>query len=138
MTLISETVLPEPDSPTTPTISRSPTRKETLSTARRRPRSVRKETERPFTSSSVLLAASGKTHPRVEGGVDNVDHRIGRHDEERSVDDGCHDDRKIEVLQRVIGELADPLQAEDDFGQQGTAAHQGTEIEPEQSDEGDQ
>src|ERR1700733_9563734 len=86
MTLISETVLPEPDSPTTPTISRSPTLKETLSTARTSPRSVRKETERPLTSSrmlppAVLLAASGKTHPRVEGSVDDIDHRIGGDDE---------------------------------------------------------
>src|SRR5262249_21316900 len=103
MTLISETVLPDPDSPTTPTISRSPTWNDTLSTARTRPRSVRKETERPFTSSSGLFTVSGKTHPRVEGGIDDVDHGVRRHHEERGVNHRCHDDRQVEVLEGIVG-----------------------------------
>src|SRR5438094_4309552 len=99
-TLIRETVLPEPDSPTTPTISRSPIWKEMLSTARTRPRSVRKETERPRTSRSVLTTASAKAHPGIDGSINQVDHGIRAHDEEGRIDHGRHDDRQIECLQR--------------------------------------
>src|ERR1700747_681092 len=111
MTVISATVLPEPDSPTTPTISRGSMRKETPPTARSSPRSVRKETLRSRTSSKASLGL-GKAHPGGEGGIGEVDHGIGRNDEERGVDDGRHDDRKIDVQQRLVGQLADALQAE--------------------------
>src|SRR5438874_1667365 len=122
ITLIRDTVLPEPDSPTTPMISRSPIWKETLSTARTRPRSVRNETERPRTSRRVLTSASAKAHPRIDGGINQVDHGIRAHDEEGGIDHGRHDHRQIEGLQGVIGQLAHALQAEYDRGEQRPAA----------------
>src|SRR5262249_39747741 len=137
MTLISETVFPDPDSPTTPTISRSPMLNETLSTARTGPRSVRKETERPFTSSSVV-PTSGKAYPGIQGRIDEINDGIGANDEERGIDHGRHDHRQVEILQRIISELAHPLQAEDNLCQQRTAAHQRAEVEAEQGNKGDQ
>src|SRR6266404_4156633 len=131
MTLISDTVFPEPDSPTTPTISRSPMRNEILSTARTRPRSVRNETERPRTSSRIFVSLSGKAHPGIDGSVNQIDHRIGGDDEEGGIDDGRHDHGQIEGLQGVIRQLAHALQAEDDLGQQRSAADQRAEIKTE-------
>src|ERR1700676_4799170 len=104
MTLISDTVFPEPDSPTTPRISRSPTRKEILSTARTGPRSVRKETERLRTSSRAGFSWLGNAHPGIEDGIEDVNQRIGGDHEERGVDHGCQDHRQIETLQGVIGQ----------------------------------
>src|ERR1044071_1223108 len=114
ITLISDTVLPEPDSPTTPIISRSPIWKETLSTARTRPRSVRNETERPRTSSRVLSSASAKAHPGIDGGINQVDHSVRAYDEEGGIDYSRHDHRQVECLQGIIGQLAHALQAEHD------------------------
>ena len=51
---------------------------------------------------------------------------------------GRHDHRQVEIVQRVIGELAHALQAEDHLGQQRAAADQRAEIEAEQRHEGDQ
>src|SRR5262249_2056789 len=96
ITLISETVLPQPASPATPTISGVSMRKEMPPTARRRPRSVRKETLRSRTSSSGVCP-SGEADAGVEGGIGDVHEGIGEDDEEGSVDDGCHDDRQIEI-----------------------------------------
>src|SRR4029077_7374783 len=138
MTLLSDTVFPEADSATTPTISRSPMRNEILSTARTRPRSVRNETERPRTSSRILVSLSGKAHPGIDGRVDQIDHGVGGDDEEGGIDHGRHDYRQIEGLQGVVRQLANALQAEDDLGQQRSAADQRAEIQAEQGDEGDQ
>ena len=63
-------------------------------------------------------------HARIEQDIDHVDQRIGHDDEERGIHDRRHDDRQVEVLQRVIGELADALQAEHHFGQKRGAADQ--------------
>ena len=63
---------------------------------------------------------------------------IGHDDEEGGIHDRRHDDRQIEVLQRVVGELADALQAEHHLGEQRRAADQRAEIEAEQRDESDQ
>src|SRR5260370_39127957 len=124
MTLISDTVFPEPDSPTTPTISRSPMRNEILSTARTRPRSVRNETERPRTSSRILVSLSGKAHPGIDGRVDQIDHGVGGDDEEGGIDHGRHDYLQIEGLQGGVRQLAHALQAEDDLRQHRAAAAQ--------------
>src|SRR5919107_1653026 len=97
--LISETVLPEPDSPTMPTISCGATRKETRSTARTNPCSVRKETERSRTSSKGVSAVTA--HPWIEDDIGHVDQRVRRHHEEGGVHHIGHDDRQIETLQRV-------------------------------------
>src|SRR5215472_1120071 len=112
MTLISETVLPEPDSPTTPTISWVSMRKEMPATARSSPRSVRKDTLRSRTSSSAGLS-SGEADAGIEAGIGNIHDGIGDDDEEGGVDHGRHDDRQIEILQRVIGQPSDAVQRED-------------------------
>ena len=77
--------LPEPDSPTTDRISPLGMTKEMFSTAFRMPPSVRNETLRLSTSSSVseaVRSSTGEPHARVERRIKEVDHRIGRHDEE--------------------------------------------------------
>src|SRR5271170_5608294 len=118
ITLISDTVLPEPDSPTTPTISWLSMRNEIVSTAKSRPRSVRKRTRRSRTSSSGPsnwgTSTSVEADAGIEGCVGDVDKGVGEDDEEGGVHHGRHDDRQVEVAQRVIGELAHTLQAEYD------------------------
>src|SRR5262245_10796004 len=130
ITAIIETVLPEPDSPTIPTTSSTFTVSETPSTARTIPASVLNETERSRTSSS----GSGNAHSRVEPRVEQVDDRVRDHDEERRIDDGRQDHRQIEVLQRVVRELADPVQPEHDLGEKRGAADERAEVEPEERD----
>ena len=72
-------------------------------------------------------------HPRVEPGVDEIDERVREHDEERRVHHGREDHGQVEVLQRVERELADAVQAEDDLGQQRTAADERAEVEAEEA-----
>src|SRR5262249_29820767 len=91
---IAVTLLPEPDSPTIPTISRGASVNETPSTARTMPSSVRNETRSSRTSSSGS-AASGNADTRVEPGVEDVDDRVRQHDEERGIHDGREDDRQV-------------------------------------------
>src|SRR5712671_1638369 len=134
ITAIIETVLPDPDSPTTPTTSPSPTESERRSTARTIPFSVRNETRRSRTSSNGSVTA----HPRVEPRVDQVDERIREHHEECGVDHGGEDHGEVEVLERVERQLPDAVQAEHDLGQQRTAADERAEVEPEEADERDQ
>src|SRR5215469_750812 len=97
---IIETVLPEPDSPTIPSTSPEATVKERPSTAVTVPSRVRKRTVRSRTSRN----GSGTAHPRVDGGVDDVDYRVGEHDEERCVQHGSDDHREVKVLQGVVRE----------------------------------
>src|SRR5438874_1232502 len=105
ITAIIETVLPEPDSPTIPTTSPSASDRESPSTARTTPFSVRNETERSHTSSN----ASGMPHPRVEQRVHEIDERVREHDEESGVHHRREDHGQVEVLQRVERELADAV-----------------------------
>src|SRR5262249_62318822 len=65
ITDIIVTLLPDPDSPTIPTTSPSPTVKETPSTARTIPSSVRNETWRSLTSSRGSAGISGPTLSRA-------------------------------------------------------------------------
>src|SRR6185295_14974108 len=131
------TVFPDPDSPTIPSTSPAVTVSERLSTACTRPSSVLKETLRSRTSSSGV-AKSDNTHPRIEPRVQEVDQRIRDDDEERRVHDGCHDQRKVEVLERVVRQLSDPVKAEHDLGEQSGSTDQGAEIEAEKAEVGDQ
>src|SRR5215470_4979943 len=148
ITDIIVTLLPEPDSPTMPRVSPSETLKETPSTARTTPSSVRKLTLRSLTSSSGSLMTlsqwrppiwppSGGPHSRIEPGVCDIDDRIGEDDEERAVDDGCHDRRQVEVRERLIGQEADPVDREHHLRKQRAAADQDAKIEPEEADECD-
>src|ERR1700712_2172497 len=131
---ITVTLLPEPDSPTMPRISPGAMLNDTPSTAPTRPSPWRNETRRSRTSSSGSLANS---HARVEEPVEDVDEGVRGHDEERRVHHRRHDHGQIEVLERVVGQLADARQAEDDLGQQRAAGDKRAEIEAEQADEGD-
>src|ERR1700690_2900500 len=101
ITLICDTVLPEPDSPTTPTISWVSTRKEMPPTACSTPRSVRKETRRARTSSSGGWP-SGEADAGVEGGIENVHESVGEDDEEGGVHHRRHDDGQVEIEQGLI------------------------------------
>ena len=89
---------------------------------------MRNETCRSRTSSSGSLA---NPHPRIEQAVDDVDDGVRHDDEERRVHDGRHDHGQVEVLERVVGQLADAGQAEDDLGQQRAAGDERAEVEAE-------
>src|SRR6266568_1943728 len=128
MSVIIETLLPEPDSPTIPSTSPSSTVKDRPSTAVTVPRRVRKRTVRSRTSRN----GSGTAHPRVNGGVDDVDHRVGEHDEERRVQHAAHDHREVEVLQGVVGEQAKPGQPEYHLVEQRDPSDERAEVEAEQ------
>src|ERR1700716_3600640 len=129
-----ETVFPDPDSPTIPTTSPSPIESERPSTAETTPSSVRNETVRSLTSSS----GSGMPDPRVEQRVDEIDDGVREYDEKRGVDHGREDHWQVKVLERVEGQLADPVQSEDDFGQERAAADERAEVEAEEANEDDQ
>src|SRR5262245_42767852 len=97
-TLSSETVLPEPDSPTMPTTSRAPIRNDTPSTAWTIPCSVWNDTLRSRTSRSASSGWLGTPHPRVEESIGHVDHGIGHDHEEGGVHDRRHDHRQVQAL----------------------------------------
>src|SRR5258707_656210 len=134
MSDIIETLLPEPDSPTMPSTSPWSTVKDRPSTAVTVPRRVRKRTVRSRTSRN----GSGTAHPGVDGGVDDVDHRVGEHDEERRVQHAGDDHREVEVLQGVVGEQAEAGQAEHHLVEQRGAADERAEVKPEQRHDGDE
>src|SRR5437868_3265623 len=124
MTAIIETVFPEPDSPTIPTTSPSAIESDKPSTARSTPASVRNETLRSRTSSN----GSGTSHPRVEPRVEQVDERVGKHDEERRIDHRRQNHRQVEILERVERQLADAVEAEHDLCQERPAADERAEV----------
>ena len=132
-----ETVLPEPDSPTIPTTSPAASESERPSTARTSPFSVRNETRRSCTSSSGVRAQACEPAGRAR-------RRRDRRWRSRATTKNAayitrrQDHRKVEVLQRVVRELADAVQPEDDLGEQRGAADERAEVEAEQADEGDQ
>src|SRR3954451_2700724 len=132
--LIIETLLPDPDSPTIARSSPACRVNDSPSTACTVPWRERNETRRPSTSSR----GSGISHPGLEDGVEQVDDGVGQDDEERRVEDATHDHRKVDVLERVVGQLADPREAEDDLGEQCRPAHQRPEVEPEQRHDRDE
>src|SRR5689334_15833238 len=102
--LSSVTVLPQPDSPTTLTISCELMVKETPLTARTNPCWVRKETLRSFTSSRDIVpcpAALSAAYAGVEDCIGHIHHEIRADHEERRVDDGGQDHREIQALQRI-------------------------------------
>ena len=98
---------------------------------------MRNATLRFRTSSSGERTASGNTHPRVEPGVDEVDERIDQDDEEGCVHYRRHDHRKVEILQRVVRQLPDAVEPEDDLCQQSCTTDKRTEVEAEEADEDD-
>src|SRR5215831_19081217 len=141
ITDIIVTLLPDPDSPTMPSVSPSDTVNETPSTALTTPSSVRKLTLRLRTSSSgsaiTAPSPSRGPHSRIERGVGDVDHRVREHDEEGAVDHGGHDHREIQVGQRLVGQEPDAVDGEHHLGQQRAASDQDPEVETEKADERD-
>src|SRR5262245_18354398 len=107
------TVFPAPDTTRMPSTAPAGIVSDSLSTASTMPSSVRNETWRSRTSSSGVTASSANAHPRVEPGVQEIDQRVGHHHEEGGVQHAGHDHGKVEVLERVVRELPDPVQAED-------------------------
>src|SRR5688572_23582527 len=100
-----ETLLPEPDSPTMPSVLPRSSVKLNPLTAFTRPSSVGKCTCRSFSSRNglavpafvlavvvtdsvtCLLVGSGQPHARVDEGVQDVDDHVGQHDEDRGEQD---------------------------------------------------
>src|SRR5579875_3459056 len=134
MMLYIDTLLPEPDSPTMPSTSPTPTDSESPSTARTMPARVRNSTWR----SSTARSASPTADPRVEAGVEKVDDRVGEHHEEGTVEDRGHDHGQVEILQGVVGEPADAVEIEHHLDQEGGAADQRPEVEPEERHDPDE
>src|SRR3954453_18290856 len=149
------TLLPEPDSPTMPSVLPRSTLNEMPLTALTRPSSVGKWIFRSRTSrnpvgcpvvdvvadclvtvdTSDSPSAAGSVVPdaRVDDRVEDVDDEVG-HDDEEGTDQGyADDDRQVLLVDRVDGELADPLEAERVLGED-RAAEQSAEVEPEDRD----
>src|SRR5205807_6504663 len=133
------TLFPEPDSPTIPSTSPFASVKDTPSTAFTTPSSVRKETLRSFTSSSVSAMGLILCGPnsRVEPCVHDVDESVRDRDEEGPVDHGRHDHRQVERDERVVGELSHAGEPEDDFREDRPAADEDSEVETEERDKRD-
>src|SRR5438552_6469772 len=85
------TLLPEPDSPTIPSVCPFSTSNETPSTALTIPSSVRKDVCRSLTSRSDK--GSGESDPGVDPGVEDVDQQVEDDDRERRKDDHALDHR---------------------------------------------
>src|SRR5437762_2053754 len=88
ITVSELTDLPEPDSPTIPSVSPGWTEYDTPSTALTRPSSVGKCTRRSLTSrsGSGTEAPLREPHSRIETSVDDVDDEV-RHDDEDGRED---------------------------------------------------
>ena len=96
------------DSPTMPRISRAPTSNETPSTARSRPLLGAERRRARSRTCEERRIRRGNAHPRIERGIDDVDGRVGGDHEERGIHHGRHDERQVEVLQRVEVSLPTP------------------------------
>src|SRR5450631_1704262 len=158
------TDLPQPDSPTIPNVRPLARWKLIPSTLRTSPSSVGKWTFRSRTSRNAVArdagAPSGATsiavngcfpsgrglprcrrrpasavpHSGVNDGVEHVDDDV-RHDQEDCPDDDhAHDDRQVELVDRIDRQLAQALQAEGLLGEDG-AAEQTAEVEAEDGDD---
>src|SRR5450755_1639993 len=89
------TLLPQPDSPTRPSVPPSSSRHETPSTARTVPARVSKSTRRASTSRSGAAAAMGSElacQPRVERVAKTVAKQVDGEHREREQDAGKQDD----------------------------------------------
>src|SRR5918992_4588607 len=135
-TVRNVTLLPDPDSPTTPRVSPWSTEKEIPSTALTSPSSVGKWTRRSLTwrrgSANLRVPYS-----RIQERVDHVNDQIGHHDEERRHDGDAHDDGEIlgpDALDRVF---PDPIEVEHGLRDDGPT-EQVPQIHAEHGDHGGQ
>src|SRR4029453_9120611 len=101
MTESAVTLLPDPDSPTRPSVFPRSTEVETPSTACTTPSRVRKDTRRSRMSRS---GATSVANSRVEERIRDVDDEVGDDDEDRAEEHGALDRREIGVDDRVVGE----------------------------------
>src|SRR5436190_5348383 len=115
------TLLPEPDSPTMPSVLPFSTLKLTPSTALTIPSSVWKYVFRSLTSRRATFtppfdrrrAPSGQPDSWVDPGVEEVDQQVEHDDRDGSEDNHPHDDRQVGLSDRANQELAEPRQVVD-------------------------
>src|SRR5256714_2806509 len=108
------TLLPEPDSPTMPSVWPFSTEKLTPSTAFTIPSSVRKWVLRSLTSSRAISGPpSGEPDPRIDPGVDEIDEEVEDDDRERREHDQPFDGRNVVVVQPEHRSLAEARKAVD-------------------------
>src|SRR5919199_6156327 len=115
------TLLPEPDSPTIPSVSPFSIENETPSTALTTPSSVRKCVLRSRTSRSAIKGTLRQPDPRIDPGVEEVDDEIEDDDRERGEDDHALDRRDVVEVEREDGRLPEPRKAVDGLGEHGAA-----------------
>src|SRR5436190_1546728 len=131
MTVRKPTLLPEPDSPTTPSVSPEASEKEMPSTALTRPSSVGKCTFRFLTSrrgsatrvsSSTPVACRRRgadrqssciSHPWIQESVYHVHDEVGYDDEDGPQHGHAHDRREVVHREREDGVLPQARQLED-------------------------
>src|SRR5215831_10513027 len=108
------TLLPQPDSPTMPSVLPFSTEKLTPSTALTMPSSVRKYVLRSFTSSSAIWPPGylREPDPRIDPGVDEIDQQIEGHDAERREHDDALRRREIRRGEALHGRPPEAGQAE--------------------------
>ena len=113
ITAIIETVLPEPDSPTIPTTSpASSDERQPVDRAHDAVLGAERDAEVAHLEQrrqACRTRGSSQAYRRSTSA-------LASDDEERRVHHRRHDHRQVEVLQRVVRELADAVQAEHDLG----------------------
>ena len=124
------TLLPEPDSPTIPSVSPGSIANETPSTAWTKPSSVRKRVRRFSTSSRAV----SEPDPRIEDRVETVDDQVEQDDHDGREHDDADDHREIRLLVRDDHLAAETRQVEDRLREDGAAECQG-DVEPEDGDD---
>src|SRR5436190_2619764 len=113
------TLFPEPDSPTTPSVSPRSSWKLTPETALTIPSSVRKRVCRSVTS---RIATSGREpDSRIEPRVRDVDEEVEDDHGQRREDDDPDDDGEVVPVRRLDQLCAEPAQVEHRLGEDGAA-----------------
>src|SRR5512132_74736 len=126
MTESAVRLLPDPDSPTRPSVLPRSTEVETPSTACTTPSRAWKDTRMSRMSSR---AATSVANAWVEERVRDVDDEVRDDDEERAEEHGALDRREIGVDDRVVGEATDARDVEDRLREDG-AAQEEPEVQP--------
>ena len=122
------TLLPEPDSPTMPSVLPSLDR-ERDAVDRLHDAVVRLEVG-PEVVDLEESASSVEADARIDEGVGNVDHDVEDDDAERREDDDALDHRQVEVSRAWTASRPRPGQAEDRLGEDG-AAERDADVHPE-------
>src|SRR5580765_8414012 len=102
------TLLPEPDSPTMPSVLPFSTLKLTPSTALTTPSSVRKWVRRSLTSSRATLRLLGEPDSGVDHRIQKIDDEVEDDDRDRREHDHALHGRQVEVRDRVQRGLPEP------------------------------